>query len=301
LYGLTEGLITVAFTKIPAIRKRGSLPSSSRAFPDGLASPNVIPTWQVAVKAIGHGQRIARLAVVHLALLIVLPMSLAAQTVPAVSMEEEPHHRLVLKNDVLKVYAVDVASHDALAMHRHDHDDIAVILADATTVSTSPGQADLLRISKPGEVRFAPGPRTHSLRNIGPGPYRLITIELLRKQSGAHNLCGKQITNSPQNCQSAAEVDANAPRNDVPQFESDQTRVTSSRLRANRQAAFGEADRDELIVLGGAATISAASGKGPDQSLAPGEVVWIPRGKAKRAIKNNNDADLSIVVVAVKP
>ena len=226
---------------------------------------------------------------------------MAAQTLPTIPLEEEPHHRLLLKNDVLKVYAVDVASHDALALHRHDHDDIAVILGDATTVSTSPGQADLLRISKPGEVRFAPGPRTHSLRNIGQGPYRLVTIDLLRKQSAAHNLCGKQIANSPQNCQSAAEVDANAPRNDVPQFESDQTRVTSSRLRANRQAAFGEADRDELIVLGGGAAISSASGKGPEQSLPPGEAVWIPRGKMKRTIKNNNDADLSIVVVSVKP
>ena len=263
------------------------------------ANKNSVP--QVAVKAIGHGLRLAGRALAHLAWLMILPLWLAAQTVPSVSVEEEPHHRLVLKNDALKVYAVDVASHDALAMHRHEHDDIAFILGDATTVSTSPGQADLLRISKPGEVRFAPGPRSHSLRNIGQGPYRLITIELLRKQSGARNLCGKQIANSPPNCQSAAEADANAPRNDVPQFESDQTRVTSTRLRANRQAAFGEADRDELIVLGGGAAVSPASGKGPEQSLAPGEAIWIRRGKTKRTIQNNNDADLSIVVVSVKP
>jgi quercetin dioxygenase-like cupin family protein len=280
---------------------RDSLTSSSRALPDDLVPPNANPVWQLAVKATSHGQRIATLAVAHLALFILLPLLLAAQTAPPVSMEDEPHHRLVLKNDVLKVYAVDVASHDALAMHRHDHDDIAFVLGDATTVSTSPGEADLLRISKPGEVRFAPGPRNHSLRNIGQGPYRLVTIELLRKQSGAHNLCGKQIANSPPNCQSAADVDANAPRNDVPQFETDQTRVTSSRLRANRQAAFGDSDRDELIVLGGGAAISPAPGKGPDQSLPPGEAVWIPRGKTKRTIKNNNDADLSIVVVAIKP
>jgi hypothetical protein len=51
----------------------------------------------------------------------------------------------------------------------------------------------------------------------------------------------------------------------------------------------------------GGAAISPASGKGPEQSLPPGEAVWIPRGKMKRTIKNNNDADLSIVVVAIKP
>jgi len=160
---------------------RDSLTSSSRALPDDLVPPNANPVWQLAVKATSHGQRIATLAVAHLALFILLPLLLAAQTAPPVSMEDEPHHRLVLKNDVLKVYAVDVASHDALAMHRHDHDDIAFVLGDATTVSTSPGEADLLRISKPGEVRFAPGPRNHSLRNIGQGPYRLVTIVLLRK------------------------------------------------------------------------------------------------------------------------
>jgi quercetin dioxygenase-like cupin family protein len=226
-----------------------------------LAPPNENSNRPASAKVAGHGQRLAGRALARLAWLIFLPLLVAAQTLPTIPLEEEPHHRLLLKNDVLKVYAVDVASHDALALHRHDHDDIAVILGDATTVSTSPGQADLLRISKPGEVRFAPGPRTHSLRNIGQGPYRLVTIELLRKQSG----------------------------------------VTSSRLRANRQAAFGEADRDELIVLGGGAAISSASGKGPEQSLPPGEAVWIPRGKMKRTIKNNNDADLSIVVVSVKP
>lgn len=230
-----------------------------------------------------------------------MPTLAPAQAIPPVPAEEEPHHRLVLKNEVVKVYAVDVASHDALGMHRHDHDDIAVVLGDATTVNTAPGQADLLRISKPGEVRFASGPRTHSLRNIGPAPYRLITIELLGKQSNARNLCGKQIPNSPPNCQSPKEADANAPRMDVPQFETDQMRISVTRIRVNERGEFGETDRHELIVLLGSAAISAVSGKGREQILAPGEAVWITRGKARRTIRNNNDADLSIVVVSAKP
>jgi len=236
------------------------------------------------------------------ALVWLLPMTAAAQSAPMVTMDEEPHHHLVLKNDIVKVYAIDLEPHDGFLMHRHDRDDIAIVLRDATTVNTSPGQADVLTISKTGDVRFSRSPRVHSVRNIGHTPYSIISVDLLQDQTGARNLCGKQVPDSPPNCP-AASADANAPRLDVPQFETDQTRVTLTRIRPREQATFGEAERDVLIVTIDSAEPSAAAGpaKGPDDTPTPGKPMWLARGAEKRILKNNSDKELRVVTVAFKP
>jgi quercetin dioxygenase-like cupin family protein len=235
------------------------------------------------------------------ALLGALPSLAAAQAPPSVAMEQEPHHHLTLKNDAVKVYAVELPSHDALAMHRHDHDDIVVVIRDATTVTSAPGQADVLRTSKAGEVRFSQGGRVHSVRNIGPSSYRFAAVELLRDQTGARNLCGKQIAGSPPNCPVAAVADPDSARVDVPQFETDQTRVVLTRIRAHGQAAFGERDRDELTIAMSSAAISAAARKEPEETLNPGEPVWIPNSKSKRILRNNSDMELNVVTISIEP
>lgn len=235
------------------------------------------------------------------ALLLVLPLPLAAQALSMITMDEEPHHHLALKNDVVKVFEIDLASHDVFLMHGHDHDDVLIVVGDATTVSTTPGQADILQISKNGEVRFSRSGRSHSVRNIGQTPYRAVSIDLLRPQTGAHNLCGKQIPEMKPDCPVTAIADANTPRADLPQFETDQVFVTLTRIRPHQQASFGEADTDDLIVTIDEAVIAAAAGKGPDQALAPGGPVWVARGSAKRILKNNSDKELRIVTVAFKP
>lgn len=239
-----------------------------------------------------------RPAKVLLALLGVLPSPAAAQVPPYVAMADESHRHLALKNDAVKVYVVELPTHDALVMHRRDRDDIVIVMRDATTVSSVPGQADVLRISKAGEVRFSQSGRVHSVRNIGPSAYRFAAVELLRHQTGARNLCGKQIAESPPNCPVAA-ADPNSPRVDVPQFETDQTRVVLTRIRAHGQAAFGERDRDELVVAIGRAAISATARK--EETLNPGEPVWIPRSKSTPTLRNNSDMELSVVTISIEP
>jgi hypothetical protein len=141
----------------------------------------------------------------------------------------------------------------------------------------------------------------HSMRNIGETPYRAVLVELLRNQTGAHNLCGKQIPESPQSCPAASPEDAGAARADLPQFETDQTRVTLTRIRPRQTATFGEQGRDELLVAIDESAASSATGKGPDQPLHPGDFVWIRHGNATRAIKNNGDKEIRIIAAALKP
>ena len=226
---------------------------------------------------------------------------LAAQDASVIPLDQEPHHHLALKNDVVEVFNVDLASHDAFKMHRHDHDDVAVVLGEAVTVNTSPGKPDLLQNYKGGEVNFARSPRVHSVRNIGQTDYRIVSIDLLRAQTGARNLCGAQVTTTEKrDCPASAEAAANAPRSDSPQFETDQIRVTLTEIRPHQTATFGEKDVDDLIVPVEDAAVPSGKAKGPDEPLASGTPVWLARGKDKKTLKNNTDKDLRIVTVAFK-
>ena len=231
--------------------------------------------------------------------LLTLPQ-LAAQTAPVIAMDQEPHHHLVMKNDVVKVFEIDLAPRDAIWMHRHDYDEVSVVIGDATIVSTSPGHADTLWMSKPGIVSFARGGMEHSVRNIGQTTYHSVSINLLRTQTGARNLCGTEIPDHAANCPPVA-PDSNAPRFDQPQFETDQVRVTLSRISSRQEAAFGEPDRDNLIVAIDEATIAPSSGKTSGKTLAAGAAVWIARGGVGQILKNNSDKEVRVVTVAFKP
>jgi len=245
----------------------------------------------------------ARAAGIFLALLWVVATPLGAQDNSVIPLDQEPHHKLALKNDVFEVFNVDLASHDSFKMHRHDHDDVAVILGEAVTVSTRPGQPDLLQNFKGGEVLFAPSPRVHSVRNIGQTNYRIVSIDLLRQQTNARNLCGTQVATSvKRDCPASAAADANAPRVDVPQFQTDQILVVLTQIRPHHAATFEEKDVDVLLVPIDDATVVSAKGKGSEEApLASGTPVWLAHGKDKKTLKNNTDKDLRVVSVGFKP
>jgi quercetin dioxygenase-like cupin family protein len=235
------------------------------------------------------------------AALWILPLPLLAQAPTVITMDQEPHHHLALKNEVVKVFQVDLQPRDSFLMHSHDTDDVAVVVANATTVTVSPGKADVLQISKTGEVHFARSGRVHLVRNIGQTPYRIVSIDLLRPQTGARNLCATQVPDQPINCPAAPPSDVNAPRIDQPQFETDQTRVTVTRIRPKQNAALGETDRDALIVAIDESVVAAAAGKGPGTVLHPGDFVWIGQGETARVFQNDSDKEARVVTVAFKP
>ena len=237
----------------------------------------------------------------RLVALCLLSWPLFAQTSPVITMDQEPHHHLAFKNDQAEVFEVNLAVHDSFLMHRHDHDDVAVILGEGVTVSTTPGKADVLTNYKGGEVVFARSGRVHAVRNIGQTAYRMVSIDLLKPQTGARNLCGTQIPDSPASCPAPPAVDPNAPRSDVPQFETDQLRVTLATVRPHQTASFGDADRDELIVPMDDAVTGPPSGKGADLPLASGNPLWVAKGKTKHNLKNPGDKDLPVVIVAFQP
>jgi len=238
-----------------------------------------------------------------LSALWLLPVPLLAQAPPVITMDQETHHKLAMKNNFVKVFEIELAPGDAIAMHRHDHDEVSIVLDGATIVSTTPGQADVLTIAKAGDVSFERSEMVHSIRNIGQTAFRSFAIDLQRSQAGARNLCGKQIPDLKPDCPAAIEADSTGPRVDLPQFETDQVRVTLTRVRPQQQAKFGESGRDDLIVTMDEAAIVVSAGKGAasNQTLASGSPVWIPRRGSGRVLKNISDKELRVLTIAFKP
>ena len=64
-----------------------------------------------------------------LAVLLILPLPLAAQAPSIITMAEEPHHHLALHNDYVNVYNAEAAAGDSLLLHRHNKDAVAIAIA----------------------------------------------------------------------------------------------------------------------------------------------------------------------------
>ena len=90
------------------------------------------------------------------ALFYLLTQSLAAQTSPLISLSGEPHHHLMIHSEYVDAYQVELHSHDATVLHRHDYDYAQLGIGNAQLVGVVPGQPDSTRKIVDGEVQFAP-------------------------------------------------------------------------------------------------------------------------------------------------
>ena len=112
---------------------------------------------------------------------VLLLTSLAAQTTPAVvPVAQEPAHHLILENEWVRVFQVEVAPHAATLMHRHDKDYVFVTLGDSEVISERQGEKPVTLKLKDGETRFTKGGFAHVARNLSDKPFHNVTVELVR-------------------------------------------------------------------------------------------------------------------------
>ncbi len=114
-------------------------------------------------------------------LFILLLLAAQAPVSQEVPVSQEPKHHLVLENQYTRVYQVEVPAGQATLLHRHDHDYVYVVLGDARISNEVAGRPPVEQQVKDGDVNFAPGGFAHIARNVGPTPFRNVTIEVLRK------------------------------------------------------------------------------------------------------------------------
>jgi len=224
---------------------------------------------------------------VTLVLVLALGSGLSgAREETAVPVGREPAHHQVLANDRLRIYRVEVAPHAATLLHQHDHDYLWVALGDSSITNAVRGKPEV-RVSIPdATARFAPGGFAHVARNEADTPFRNVTIELLRPQVGAQNLCAEFVPNAPLHCPTAGALREAPGGGPVPEFETDQVSVSLIRIEPGSRLALDTPplspvlvalDRAEAEAIVEIAVPGGASGKGT-RRLSSGDVFETPRG-----------------------
>src|SRR5947209_15603841 len=108
----------------------------------------------------------------------------AQSAAPAVvPISKEAHHHLVLENEYVRVYSVEVPPHGETLYHQHDLDYVFVTLGDSDVENVRVGEKPARLQLKDGEVRFTKGGFAHKAVNNSDKPFRNVTVEL-KKQSG---------------------------------------------------------------------------------------------------------------------
>jgi quercetin dioxygenase-like cupin family protein len=113
--------------------------------------------------------------------LLLIPF-LAAQTTTEVEITAEPSHHLVLENEYVRVFQVDVAPHASTLLHRHRHDYVVVTFGDARISNEVEGKPPVDVKFTDGDARFSAGNFAHVARNLADQPFRNVTIELMQDE-----------------------------------------------------------------------------------------------------------------------
>ena len=122
-----------------------------------------------------------------LAALLALPRAVAAQQ-PAVPVDQEPLHKVVLRNDYVEVMHVTLPPGQHTLLHTHSHDGVAVRLSEAMVRidvhGKAPGVAAPSRAGDVSAQAYATQHMTHVVNNVGTTAFEVVDIELLKRPEG---------------------------------------------------------------------------------------------------------------------
>jgi len=106
-------------------------------------------------------------------------MLLAQQQTP-LEITAEPHHRLLLENDNVRVFAVTIPPREATELTRHEHNFLVVTFQDNEIASWAEGEAGVLTYRfRANDIHFYFGGRARAMRNDTSSEYRNVTVEFL--------------------------------------------------------------------------------------------------------------------------
>lgn len=104
------------------------------------------------------------------------------KVVPA---DQEPLHKVVLKNDYVEVMHVTILPGWSTMLHTHSHDSVAIALSESIARADVPGkessQALTAHAGSVSTSDYAMQNFTHRVNNIGKTTFEVINIELLKR------------------------------------------------------------------------------------------------------------------------
>lgn len=191
------------------------------------------------------------------------PVPLARGNTPG-----EPHHHLKIENEYVRVYYVEVPPHEDTQIHQHDHDYLFVTLGDSDVINAVHDKPEVHLVLKDGETHFTRGGFAHVARNLADTPFRNITVELLKPQGEARNLCAPVVASQAfVICEPPLRADYGRQR----EFETPE--MTMDLVWLHPKARHSENVNALIIWLGDSEIKATAKGKSP-RTARGGELAW---------------------------
>src|ERR1700757_1147420 len=119
----------------------------------------------------------------YVAAMLILIAALFGQDRP-IPVEQEPHHKLVLKNESIEVMRVNLAPGERTLYHTHGHDRGAVELSNTSITQQKVGDVEAPpNPIKPGDISISatpPGGYSHRVHNVGSTLFDVLDVEFLQ-------------------------------------------------------------------------------------------------------------------------
>ena len=205
-----------------------------------------------------------------------------------VPISEEPHHTLLLQNAYAQVYSVAMVPLDSTYLYRHDLPYLGVALGAAEFVDAVSGKPPVHVSLQDGQVTYSPGGFAHVV-TADPGvSFRSITVELVKPQGTAQNLCKEIVAGPlgacPQQAASGKKTSLEAGDDDVPYFETDKVRVDLIKVAGGRDYVEEGPKHHSLLVALSGANLDANLGGEHVSFVHAGDILWLPAGMHRRVV-----------------
>jgi hypothetical protein len=96
-----------------------------------------------------------------------------------VPIEQEPRHHLVIENEFVRAFAVEIAPHDRTLCHHHPHDYLLYVAGDGEIVSAARDEEPKQLSYRDGECELSSAGLVHVVENLRDTPFRNVVVELL--------------------------------------------------------------------------------------------------------------------------
>jgi hypothetical protein len=95
-----------------------------------------------------------------------------------VPIEQEPRHHLVIENEFVRAFAVEIAPHDRTLCHHHPHDYLLYVAGDADIISAARDEEPKKLSYRDGECELLEAGMVHVVENVGETVFRNVVVEL---------------------------------------------------------------------------------------------------------------------------
>jgi quercetin dioxygenase-like cupin family protein len=96
-----------------------------------------------------------------------------------VDIADEPRHHLVLANEYVRAFAVEIPPHDRTLCHRHPHDYLLYVASGAEIISAAQDEEPKRLRYSDGECELSSAGLVHVVENLGEKSFQNVVVELL--------------------------------------------------------------------------------------------------------------------------